>query len=642
MAQSIVSEYIPTVTATLIEAGWVVINRLLCVLQPLEQMRGGTGAAASRSITLNYSSLPPQLTLIRAVRNGQFLLAAVCAMSLLGNLLTTTFAGLFFSATLPVSHSMLLSPSFQPKFVKVNGSTGPLIDISQFWSNSEEVSGAYQGLGGENHFLVAESNLTRNTSLPSWTDEKAMYLPFSGSDPVIMNSKSSYQARTKYFTAEPRCRPLSFGKDYHMRLWAMDPDKPYTSFNVTVPSSNASQVTCYGADRNNFIDRYGYKSLIRAETTGGMSCREGATAAEMVTTLVTAPNSIAEEEEICRTTVVVGWMRTTQRYCNLPASKNITTYSSVSSWKGFEDAAANNTFLMLCQPEMRIGNATVLVSSTGILQERAIDLTPDPDQAPQALDKYFTSGIASVISQSNLFIFRTLMPWWHNDTFASEFMHYFINRAEGSLRLTDPNEPLPTFADVENPMNKAYTRLFAIWLGVNKELLFLPATNSTPQVLGSIITPEERLFFVTPLFIISQVVLILYAIVAVAVYLRRPGRYLPRMPISIAAIIALFASSAAVKDLRGTSNMKNKKRDKYLKQLNHRYGYGSYVGSDGSVHIGVEKVPYVRYMKEVSFAGSRAEREMRKRNAKGPSTSVASTSNDCVHDLMGEEERRIA
>jgi hypothetical protein len=109
------------------------------------------------------------------------------------------------------------------------------------------------------------------------------------------------------------------------------------------------------------------------------------------------------------------------------------------------------------------------------------------------------------------------------------------------------------------------------------------------------------------------------------------------MPISIAAIIALFASSAAVKDFQGTSSMNNKEREKYLKDLNHRYGYGSYVGGDGSVHVGIEKVPFVSYMKEVSFKGSRAEKEMRKRNAKG------STSPEHVHSLLeNTEERRTA
>jgi hypothetical protein len=606
------------------------INRLLCVLQPLEEMRG-KGAAARRSITLNYTSLPPQLNLIKAARNGHILLAAVCGMSLLANLLAVAFAGLFFTATIPISHPTLLSPPFEPKFVSINGSSGPPIETSQYYGNSMKASGAYQESMGENHFLLSESNFTRNTSLPSWMDDNAMYLPFSDSVSMALDASSTYQARTKYFTAEPQCRPLEFGKDYRMRIWPIATENWLSSFNVTVTSPKGSKATCYGTDHNTFLDNYGYKSGMRAKGTGGMSCRNGETAAEMVTTLKSGPKATAEQEEICRTAVAVGWMRTNQRYCDLPLpSLPLPNNPNDSHMKGFEDATSNNTFVMLCQPELRIGDATVLVDTAGVLQKPVTDLTPDQNQDPQALEKYFSNGAANIISQSNLFIFRTLKPWWHNDTFASEFMHYFINRAEGSLQLTDPSKPLPTFADVDEPMKKAYTRLFAIWLSVNKELLFLPATGTTEQIHGSIITPEERLFFVTPLLVISEIILAIYIIVSITVYICRPGRYLSRMPTTIAAIIALFANSAAVKDLQGTSGMSNKEREKYLKDLDCRYGYGSYVGSDGSVHVGVEKVPFVTYMKEVSFAGSRAEREMRKRDVRGPA--LLATTDEYGHE----------
>jgi hypothetical protein len=98
--------------------------------------------------------------------------------------------------------------------------------------------------------------------------------------------------------------------------------------------------------------------------------------------------------------------------------------------------------------------------------------------------------------------------------------------------------------------------------------------------------------------------------------LRCPGRYLARMPTSIAAVIALFAASAAVKDLQGTSNMTSRERGKYLNDTGCIYGYGSYVGGDGSVHVGIEKVPFVRKMKETRFEHSRADREMRQRTAR--------------------------
>ena len=40
--------------------------------------------------------------------------------------------------------------------------------------------------------------------------------------------------------------------------------------------------------------------------------------------------------------------------------------------------------------------------------------------------------------------------------------------------------------------------------------------------------------------------------------------------------------------------MSNKERERYLNRLDLRYGYGSFVGMDGKVHIGIEKQPFVR------------------------------------------------
>jgi hypothetical protein len=95
------------------------------------------------------------------------------------------------------------------------------------------------------------------------------------------------------------------------------------------------------------------------------------------------------------------------------------------------------------------------------------------------------------------------------------------------------------------------------------------------------------------MFIISEAILCTYVLVAIWVYMRRPGQYLARMPTSIAAVMALFAASAAVQDMKGTSHLNRKGRAQHLERLNSRYGFGSFVGGDGRVHIGIEKVPLV-------------------------------------------------
>lgn len=78
------------------------MNRLLCLLQPIQELQS-CKAKAKDSVDLNYSSLPPQLVLFKALRARHFVLAAVCSMALLANVLSVAFAGLFHHDTVSVS-----------------------------------------------------------------------------------------------------------------------------------------------------------------------------------------------------------------------------------------------------------------------------------------------------------------------------------------------------------------------------------------------------------------------------------------------------------------------------------------------------------------------------------------------------------
>lgn len=193
-----IQDYIPTVIATFIEPVWILINRKLCIIQPLEELRTSR-ARASRSLTLNYNSLPAQLTIFKAVRAGHRLLALVCGMTLLANLLAVAFSGLFYQEVVPIARSTSVSAPFAAKFQVINGSTGPPVDGILAKSTSL-YSGAFRGGSGEDHFLVSESNYTRNTSLPFWVDSHAMYLPFLKPE----DAKSSDSRR--YQVLKPRVR----------------------------------------------------------------------------------------------------------------------------------------------------------------------------------------------------------------------------------------------------------------------------------------------------------------------------------------------------------------------------------------------------------------------------------------------------
>lgn len=547
-------------------------------------------------------------------------------MSLLSNLLATAFAGLFILKSTTVAHRIELAPYLNARFVMINGSVAPTNlggehDISV--KPEGPFTGAYQGTLGDEPFLMSESNQTRNTTLPAWTDGNAMYIPFRTSE--SHGQMAEFQSQTRYFGATPNCRPLVFESDYKLMLWRgapqadiLDPSQSdiisgdrSPNFEVTVRGENEAKTTCYakhsavdvGTPTDSFSAGISYgNNFGRNSRSQGYCLATGNVAGELLMTLRAAWNASMTERDICMGAVVLGWMRTKQKPCRKGAIDR--------DRADFEDSRANNTFMMLCQPRFSSGLARIRVDGAGVLLAKPTDVTPDADSSSTALMNYTTNGIPDLMGQANAFLFRSLFPTWHNDSYASEYIHYFINREVGDLRLTDPLSPLPSFEDVEQAINKAYARLFAFWLSVNRGALFEPATETTARLQGIGITEEERLFFTVPMFIISEIILGIYVVVSILMYVRRPGRYLARMPISIAAVVGLFASSTVLKDLQDTSQMTNKERERHLNDLDDCYGYGSYIGNDGAVHVGIEKVPYVRYMKEFTFEGSRTVREL--------------------------------
>jgi hypothetical protein len=598
--QNLVREYVPVAIAALIEPGWILVNRLLCMLQPLETLRESK-AKASESIALNYSSLPPQLMLLRAIRAGHLMLATVCAMALLANLLAVAFAGLLFQETVTVYTTSASYLPYVATFRKVNGTIGPPMNERPTESNLE-FSGAWQGSTGEDHFLVAESNYTRNTTFPSWSDASAMYLPIRPQQygvggslfdrPKELLDTTLYHGSTKYFAAQPNCQPLVYGKDYQLRLWNTTDGKSNPKLgsyiqsprlNVTVPDKDGNDINCVNVKHTEpgFFDGLGSTSRDWRRKV----CRSGKTAAELLTVLKAPEGATPQQQEICASAVAVGWMRLTLPECPEEGDDP----EDRINLHGL-DIDALNVFLMRCQPSVYVGDATLTVDAAGVLQEPATRSEPDPSTN---IETHFSNGMHNVVGQSNRFIFRGLLSSFHNDTYASEPFHYFVNRATAHLRFTNPELPLPTFSDVEKPLNAAYARLFAIWLSVNQPLLFTGNRNISATAEVEVRTLEERLFFNTPMFIISETILVIYAIVAILVYFKRPGRYLPRMPTTIASVIALFAASAAVKDFERTSMLTVKEREKRMEESGCRYGYGSFVGGDGCVHVGIEKVPFV-------------------------------------------------
>jgi hypothetical protein len=565
MVQNILENYIPTAIATLIEPMWVLINRLLCMLQPLEELQN-CKASAKKSINLNYSSLPPQLVVLTALRSRHFVLAAVCAMALLANLLAVAFAGLFNQDSRAIGHPSAFSPPFESKFVNINGSVGPVNGESQNYV----ASGAYRGGEGQDQSLIAESNYTSGTHLPAWTDERMLYIPFISSEAKGEANDTKYLAETKAFGAELDCTPLHYGNNYfaHMNTSTLDAVNMYINMSV---SSGAATVNCFGT---NSI-RNGYDMGIER-----FECTKGSMAAEFVTHMDARENATKEEKDICMGSIILGWMRDPIGTCGGVRNRTLD---------------ARNSLFLQCHPRLVTGNANVLVDANGQIQTKTEVISMDQNDELAELGQSFSNNPLNLIGQSNWYLFPSSLSRLHADSFATDSFNHFLVRESKSSRILDPNQALPTFEDVNDTIRATYSKLFAVWLGANKERLLVASDSiEVARVSGWKIETSERLFLSTIMFAIAEGIICTYIIVAVFVYLRRPGKYLARLPTCIASVIALFAASAAIQDMKQTSTYNSKEREQHLEKLGSRYGYGSYVGSDGRVHIGIEKAPFVR------------------------------------------------
>lgn len=517
--------YIPTVLATFVEPIWVVLNRILCMLQPYEELRRGK-AIAQKSLIADYASLPPQFAFWRAFRSGHVILGAVCWMALLANLLTVAFSTLFFEADVGIPHPANISSSLQ---TYIRG------DILHDFMNTPV----------DDHFYVAMSNLTARTPMPPFTDDSFFYLPFdSTSSP---NATWQYRATTKALGAQLDCVPLlSSGPN---SISVTERGRTNITFKVKIDQGHAKSP---------------------CEEMQPVFCFDIASGAVALEVVFSA----------CGTYLVSGWMR-----ANLTPNEAVNLKLIDLSKSNLD--SVQSTFLA-CRSKLITGMSDVLVDSAGIVQQASL------------LNKFDSPPKSWFVGTSVDLLERMLVVWgpssgrygaWHNDSYPTDFYNYLISKATNSSRLLDPALPVPSAEEATPLISALYSKLFAIVLGNNVAAILPDRTESL--VTGSIIKPTTRIFMSRPMFVVSEVVLALYVVVTVLVYVHRPWRFLPRLPTSIASVVAFFAASHAVLDLRGTSALSTKERNDHVKRQNHRYGYGRFIGTDGLAKVGIERYPYL-------------------------------------------------
>lgn len=582
--RKLLENYLPLLAATLLESVWLVINRHLCALQPFEALRKGESQAKD-SIDLDYSSVPPQFALIRALKKRHIFLGIVCAMPFLASLLSVAMSGFLFESNVQITHPSNLSRPHELLFNFINGSG------EVFTPNNTRMSDVW---------YVATSNITASTPMPPWTDDDFFYLPFNAS------SDLNIRARTPAVGSRLRCT----NQDAHSMLNVSGPPSMNyattqisTSANLTLTmplnSMNDRNATCRTSPNPNL------------STTFEMDPFVGSMAMEFNTRFHPASeNATLEEIQFCNSLVAAAWIRADgERHYNRINDSYVNSTFDIHSW----DAT-----LVTCQTELIHGVADITVDRNGFILER--HSFNESQDSVTSLFPYTNSSALDLIAQYEYFFVDSSLSW-HIDDHPSDFVNYLIAAQWNDTSAIDPRMGIPPAKVIVPRYEAMYNKMFAIFMGRNYDLLLRQAgsndsidLNATIAAISSqklaglssgvLLATETRVFRSLPFLIIAEVILTLYILTTIMVYLFRPWRILARMPDTPASIIAYFAASNAIAQRRKRDS---ERADTVAKAVQHyindqatepllddvKYSFGSYMGTDGLMKVGIDDAHHV-------------------------------------------------
>ncbi|KAL8978645.1 MAG: hypothetical protein Q9205_005820, partial [Flavoplaca limonia] len=555
VVNQLVLNYIPVTFATLLEPFWVLLNRMLCILQPFEEIRNGR-AKPSQSFDVKYTSLPPQLIFWRALRARHLLLVALCLIGFSANFLAVALGALFEDSFVqsqsPLEFSQIITP---------------IINQTALDRLTQDSPNAY-----EEHWYVAKSNLTDGTQLPAWIAPHLFFAPFDLSANRRHSDTLLYSALTQGMELNAQCVQLN-SSDSNTTIW----------YNRTEPSSPFLEInTTRAHDRNRNSSLTGMTCVTQPYTTLGIPTDINRTyAAELFGSVIPfSQDPSAEEEEFCSRQWVAGFLRA-RRTASIDSTEAEPRRSTAS---GYEISKA---LYVGCQLSVRLASFDVTVDEEGRIQR----YHQESPFSEAAFPLPYDGNVSSLYDGINTAMWSggKGADSWHTDNIAESWVQYLIKSRMGSSAFQDPNLAPPSIETIGPVLEDISARLFAIVLGINTDI-FLPAVagSTTP---GRIITQAHKVFMSRHMFVASLILIVLNVFVAVLFYARRPARMLKEMPTTIASLLKLVEGSGLAVD-----NADAKSRAEW------QIGYGRYMGTDGKPHIGIERRPYIESLLETTYA----------------------------------------
>ncbi|KKA18808.1 hypothetical protein T310_7248, partial [Rasamsonia emersonii CBS 393.64] len=527
--QQILLNFIPTALGTLMEPFWTVLNRLLCIIQPFIELNTGA-TSASQSILLEYTSVPPQLVIWRALKAKHLLLAAVCAVAVAANVLTVGFSGLFEIRSTNLGNLISVEQTVLPQLAQPND-TG--------------VSG---NLGEPLQIMLA--NVSQNVALVPWVSPEYYFLPVSL---PANTSVSTYELSTIGIGSQLDCQELKESNSDFLYRFILSHDAMEANFTVFQKLSDGSQIRCFYPVAFTGDNDPAPSEATQIYLRGNPEGRQGV---EMFIQPIPVKSRRLHRKN----------MRAHE--CSLQVGSTL-----------------NSTFMM-CKPRFQTANFSVVTDQSGHVLNYT-QLGPLSEEVEEHLASAVWNATMFLVGQGS----DTLR--WHNDTIASDWFNVFLKKVSRSTSIIDPLTPPPDFATTADLVSQVYQQLFAIVLQDNQKYL-MPAPPGS-LIIANEIGTQQRVFVSDTMVYIVIVILALDTTVAIVLYSRLPKPFLHRMPTTIAGLLAYSTGSHLAQDLdiqmaatAGRSGMQEA-----LKKRGSVYGFGRYIGTDGEIHFGIDRQPYL-------------------------------------------------
>ncbi|KAF5660459.1 hypothetical protein FHETE_9001 [Fusarium heterosporum] len=478
----LLENYIPTIFATLIEPFWVLLTRLLCVLQPFRDLWKGK-ARPSHTIDAAYTSIPPQLVLWRALKLRHIILMLVCAMALLGNLLAVGMGSLFNEAPMIAEYPEELTPAYASKFDNESVS-----NFRQFLSSNLITSKLY-----EDQYYVTMANISSGTTLPPWVSRDYYFHRHKIDSIKRSRSGDVYNIQVRGYGARGNCTAMPARR-------------------LPLPKESSTSDTEEVTTEEDCPDLIDYANPMLRESGNNIS--SGQSAIEFCGTV---RRNLGPQS--CGRSLVMGWGR-------MPTPEDLNSTLDVSFIK--------------CRPafETAMFNLTVDLEGYVLSYNRTNELraTLDYPDSESHSDKIF---------QVTNDYWNSPKIQYHNDTTVRDWMNYLMMvQMNGSRAVVDPKAPVPDPQDLLPFVEDIYRRVFAIILSLNEQLFDHSEEEGETTAIRR--TRETRIFMEDASFIISMTVLAINTVVAVLFYSRAVPSVLPRMPTTIGSVLAYVAPSRLV------------------------------------------------------------------------------------------------